>query len=109
MSKKVYFLLLLTPLSAFAGPSVGPNEQLRQLENAYNQTKIQMNRIYQQMRQSMPVAEVQGFDAVQRKWIDYRDANCRYYGRNVTGQIECLTNMNAHRAKEMQEILNNYR
>lgn len=108
---KIFYILLLVPLAAFAGTgtNAGTNEQLKQAEYSYNQTKIQMNRVYRQMRHTMPATEIQGFDVVQGKWIAYRDASCHYYGRNIASQMECLENMNTRRIKEMQEILNNYK
>ena len=108
MQKKIYFLLLFISVNSFAGPGISNDEQLQQLEARYNQTKLQMNRIYHRMQRGMPANEFQWFSTVQRKWIDYRNANCRYYGRSATGQIACLENMNVTRIKEMQEILRNY-
>jgi len=66
---KIFYILLLVPLAAFAGTgtNAGTNEQLRQAEYSYNQTKIQMNRVYRQMRHTMPATEIQGFDVVHQR------------------------------------------
>ena len=69
-----------------------------------------LNAAYRKLLDASPES-VRRLRAAQRLWIQFRDANCRYYG---TGEgtitaihaAECMRSMTAHRALELEDLLN---
>jgi uncharacterized protein YecT (DUF1311 family) len=73
-------------------------------------TKVQdkrLNLAYQALMQRSDAGQRQPLKAAQRRWISYRDANCRFYG-SAEGSIrqieaaECLRAMTQARACELE-------
>jgi uncharacterized protein YecT (DUF1311 family) len=66
-----------------------------------------LNAAYSKLVRDNPQAEA--LRAAQRTWIQFRDANCHYYGSGE-GTIrrlqfaECMRSMTAHRALELEEL-----
>ncbi len=74
-------------------------------------TKIwdqRLNRAYQSLAQRIDAAQREPLKIAQRLWIQYRDANCRFYGARE-GSIreiqaaECLRAMTQDRALELEQ------
>lgn len=107
--RNLLILLLAFPSMVWAEKVLSHAEIVDSYESSYNKSKLEMNRIYRKMKQSMPASEIGRFNSVQAKWVAYRDANCQYYGRHIASQMECLENMNIDRIKEMREILDGYK
>ena len=68
-----------------------------------------MNIAYQQALKDAAGKQQEQLRAAQRLWIQYRDANCLYYGlgEGTIARIdagECMRNMTKARAKELEEI-----
>jgi uncharacterized protein YecT (DUF1311 family) len=69
-----------------------------------------LNAAYRKLLQGSLQAE-ERLRAAERLWLQFRDANCRYYG---TGEgtitrihsAECFRSMTAHRALELEDLLN---
>ena len=69
-----------------------------------------LNAAYRKLLDARPEA-VRRLRAAERLWIQFRDANCRYYG---TGEgtitaihaAECMRSTTAHRALELEDLLN---
>jgi uncharacterized protein YecT (DUF1311 family) len=67
---------------------------------------------YQKLLQGSDAQSVARLREAQRLWLEFRNANCLYYG---TGEgtitrlqaAECLRSMTAHRALELEELLSN--
>jgi len=68
-----------------------------------------LNAAYQKALQNAQPAQHEPLRAAQRLWIQYRDANCLYYGMGE-GTIarldagECMRSMTEVRAKELESI-----
>jgi uncharacterized protein YecT (DUF1311 family) len=68
-----------------------------------------MNTAYQQALQDAAAKQQDQLRAAQRLWIQYRDANCLYYGLGE-GTIarldagECMRSMTEARAKELEGV-----
>ena len=68
-----------------------------------------LNAAYQKAQQDAAPAQRDQLRAAQRLWIQYRDANCLYYGMGE-GTIarldggECMRSMTEARAKELESI-----
>jgi uncharacterized protein YecT (DUF1311 family) len=65
-----------------------------------------MNMAYQQALRDAGPKQREALRAAQRSWIQYRDANCRYYdlGEGTVARIdagECLRSMTEARAREL--------
>ena len=64
---------------------------------------------YQRVMKDAPAQQREQLRAAQRLWIQYRDANCLYYGMGE-GTIarvdagECMRSMTEARAKELENI-----
>ena len=73
------------------------------------QWDTRMNIAYQQALKDAASAQREPLRAAQRLWIQYRDANCLYYGRGE-GTIarldagECMRSMTEARAKELEGL-----
>lgn len=70
-----------------------------------------LNTAYQGLMQRSDPAQKDPLKAAQRLWIQYRDANCRFYasGEGSIRQIEateCLRAMTQHRACELEAANN---
>jgi len=68
-----------------------------------------MTTAYQQALKDAVPAQPDQLRAAQRLWIQYRDANCLYYGlgEGTIARIdagECMRNMTQARAKELEDI-----
>lgn len=68
-----------------------------------------MNIAYQQALKDAAPKQQEQLRAAQRLWIQYRDANCLYYGlgEGTIARIdagECMRNMTQARAKELEDI-----
>lgn len=68
-----------------------------------------MNIAYQQALKDAAARQQEQLRAAQRLWIQYRDANCLYYGlgEGTIARIdagECMRNMTQARAKELEEV-----
>jgi uncharacterized protein YecT (DUF1311 family) len=70
----------------------------------------QLNRAYQQaLNDAETPAQADQLRAAQRLWIQYRDANCRYYdlGAGTIARIdagECMRSMTEARTKELEGV-----
>jgi len=67
-----------------------------------------MNTAYQKAMQDAVPKQKDQLRTAQRLWIQYRDANCLYYGlgEGTIARIdagECMRNMTQARAKELEE------
>jgi uncharacterized protein YecT (DUF1311 family) len=68
-----------------------------------------LNAAYQKALQDAVPAQRDPLRAAQRLWVQYRDANCRYYGMGE-GTIarldagECMRSMTEARAKELEGL-----
>lgn len=76
-------------------------------------TKIsdrQLNADYKKLMQYVDAGQREPLKAAQRLWIQYRDANCLFYG-SAEGSIrqikaaECLRSMTQDRAHELEEAM----
>ncbi|WP_245301724.1 lysozyme inhibitor LprI family protein [Bradyrhizobium sp. LTSP885] len=68
-----------------------------------------MNIAYQQAIKDAGEKQGEQLRAAQRLWIQYRDANCLYYGlgEGTIARIdagECMRNMTEARAKELEDL-----
>ena len=68
-----------------------------------------MNIAYQQAIKDAGEKQGEQLRAAQRLWIQYRDANCLYYGlgEGTIARIdagECMRNMTQARAKELEDL-----
>ena len=68
-----------------------------------------MNIAYQKALKDAASKQQDQLRAAQRLWIQYRDANCLYYGlgEGTIARIEageCMRNMTEARAKELEEV-----
>jgi uncharacterized protein YecT (DUF1311 family) len=68
-----------------------------------------MNIAYQQALKDAAPKQQEQLRAAQRLWIQYRDANCLYYGlgEGTIARIdagECMRNMTQARAKELEDV-----
>lgn len=66
-----------------------------------------LNRAYQKRLDAVSARQREALRAAQRLWVQYRDANCRYYaaGEGTIARIEaaeCLRSMTENRAKELE-------
>ena len=78
---------------------------LGRLTKAWDQ---RLNSAYQKLLKDNPEADK--LRAAQRLWVQFRDANCRYYGAGE-GTIkrldaaECMRSTTAHRALELEQTV----
>jgi uncharacterized protein YecT (DUF1311 family) len=69
-----------------------------------------LNTAYQDLMQRIEPGQRDPLKAAQRLWVQYRDANCRFYGsqegsiRQVQG-AECLRAMTQERALELEKAM----
>ena len=68
-----------------------------------------MNIAYQQAIKDAGEKQGEQLRAAQRLWVQYRDANCLYYGlgEGTIARIdagECMRNMTVARAKELEDL-----
>jgi uncharacterized protein YecT (DUF1311 family) len=69
-----------------------------------------LNAAYKSLAQRIDAGQREPLQAAQRLWIQYRDANCRFYGsqdgsiRQIQG-AECLRSMTADRALELEKAM----
>jgi uncharacterized protein YecT (DUF1311 family) len=73
------------------------------------QSDKRMTIAYQQAMKDAVPAQRDQLRAAQRVWIQYRDANCLYYGmgEGTIARIdagECMRNMTQARAKELESV-----
>ncbi|MQG93788.1 lysozyme inhibitor LprI family protein [Pseudomonas sp. MN1F] len=70
-----------------------------------------LNRVYKQLMAKLDSAPQQSLRDVQRQWIGYRDANCKFHVQATGGtlaQLEggmCMLDMNRERAAELERVL----
>ncbi|MFD1711759.1 DUF1311 domain-containing protein [Ottowia sp. GY511] len=70
-----------------------------------------LNAAYRQFQQTLKPARRQQLQAVQREWLQYRQANCRFQGdpdggtaARVAGNA-CVLAMTATRARELEQMM----
>ncbi len=69
-----------------------------------------LNAAYKNLMQRIDAGQQDPLKAAQRLWIQYRDANCRFYGsqegsiRQIQG-AECLRSMTQDRALELEKAM----
>jgi uncharacterized protein YecT (DUF1311 family) len=67
-----------------------------------------LNESYKKLMSNLPQSRKQALLEAQRAWIQFRDANCRFYDDPQGGSIarvtanECILNATMDRAKELQ-------
>ena len=66
-----------------------------------------MNHAYQETLKNLEAKQREQLRVAQRLWIQYRDANCHYYGlgEGTIARIEageCMRSMTEARAKELE-------
>jgi len=72
-----------------------------------------LNAAYKALQARIEVNQRQLLLAAQRLWVQYRDANCAFYGvqdgsiRQVQG-AECVRSMTEDRARELEEAMKLY-
>lgn len=66
-----------------------------------------LNDAYQQALQVADPAQAKQLRAAQRLWIQYRDANCLYYGLGKEGAQACFRKMTERRATELNAAVAN--
>ena len=70
----------------------------------------QLNATYKALQARIDASQRQPLLAAQRLWVQYRDANCGFYGvqdgsiRQVQG-AECIRAMTEDRARELEEAI----
>jgi len=78
------------------------------------ETKLQderLNRVYKQLMGRLDAGQQKSLREVQRQWIGYRDANCRFHVQASGGtlaQLEggmCVLDMTRERAAELERVL----
>ncbi|BBH44411.1 lysozyme inhibitor LprI family protein [Pseudomonas sp. KU43P] len=78
------------------------------------ETKLQdarLNRVYKQLLGRLDSGQQKSLREVQRQWIGYRDANCRFHVQASGGtmaQLEggmCVLDMTRERAAELERVL----
>ncbi|MGF6394754.1 lysozyme inhibitor LprI family protein [Pseudomonas plecoglossicida] len=78
------------------------------------ETKLQdarLNRVYKQLLARLDSGQQKSLREVQRQWIGYRDANCRFHVQASGGtmaQLEggmCVLDMTRERAAELERVL----
>ncbi|KTC15226.1 hypothetical protein AO391_23450 [Pseudomonas marginalis ICMP 9505] len=79
-----------------------------------NETKVQdarLNRAYKTALSAQEGAHKQQLQDVQRLWITYRDANCKFIGSATGGTIDrvngsgCMLDMTQTRAEELENLV----
>jgi uncharacterized protein YecT (DUF1311 family) len=69
-----------------------------------------LNSAYQSLKQRISPDQADPLKSAQRLWMQYRDANCRFYG-SQEGSIrqiqaaECLRAMTQERALELEQAM----
>jgi uncharacterized protein YecT (DUF1311 family) len=69
-----------------------------------------LNTVYNALQAQVDNAQRQPLLAAQRLWVQYRDANCRFYGTQ-DGSIrkvqaaECMRSMTEDRARELEKAM----
>lgn len=70
-----------------------------------------LNRVYKQLATKLDAGPQKGLRDVQRQWIAYRDANCKFHVQASGGtmaQLEggmCVLDMTRERAAELERVL----
>jgi len=70
-----------------------------------------LNRVYKQLTSKLQAAQQKSLRDVQRQWIAYRDANCKFHVQASGGtlaQLEggmCVLDMTRERAAELERVL----
>ena len=70
----------------------------------------QLNRNYQALMAELPPARKKQLQTAQRRWLQYRDANCHFYadpdGGTAAGiaAADCVLQMTASRARELADL-----
>ena len=111
---------LLVPLSVAAemfGPDYRPcgdqPNTLAIVDCLDAKTKLQdqrLNNAYKSLGQRIDPNQRDPLKAAQRLWIQYRDANCRFYGaqqgtiREIQA-VECMRAMTQDRAQELEQAM----
>jgi len=85
------------------------NEMVECLKAKTAQWDKRLNIAYQKAVQDAVPAQRDQLRAAQRLWVQYRDANCLYYGlgEGTIARIdagECMRNMTQARAKELENV-----
>ena len=68
---------------------------------------LRLNAAYKALQQRIDAGQAESLRAAQRLWVQYRDANCRFYG-SAEGSIrevqaaECMRSMTQDRALELE-------
>lgn len=94
------------PASSCDGSTV---EMVECLRAKTAQSDKRMNAAYQQALKDGVPKQLEQLRAAQRLWIQYRDANCLYYGlgEGTIAQVnagECMRSMTEARARELEDI-----
>jgi uncharacterized protein YecT (DUF1311 family) len=88
----------------------GTYEMVECLRAKTEQSDKRLNRAYQQaLKDAITPAQADQLRVAQRLWVQYRDANCRYYdlGEGTIARIdagECMRSMTEARAKELDGV-----
>jgi uncharacterized protein YecT (DUF1311 family) len=75
-----------------------------------NASDQRLNAAYKALQAQVDAAQRQPLLAAQRLWVQYRDANCGFYGvpdgsiRKVQG-AECIRSMTEDRARELEKAM----
>ena len=76
-----------------------------------NYQDLRLNKAYKVLKNTLNSSRQQKLQDVQRLWIKYRDANCKFYydpdGGSIAGvsSVDCFMNMTAERADELENFL----
>ena len=76
-----------------------------------NAADQRLNEAYNALQARIDAAQRQPLLSAQRLWVQYRDANCGFYGtqdgsiRQVQG-AECIRSMTEDRARELEKAMN---
>lgn len=78
------------------------------LDMQTQQWKQRLNAAYKTLQQGMDATQRVPLEAAQRLWVQYRDANCRFYaaGEGTIRQInaaDCMRSMTENRARELDQ------
>ena len=86
-------------------------EMLNCTGNEYTQQDARLNKAYKKLTSQLSAGRKKELLRVQRLWIQYRDANCKFYedpdgGTNATiNAASCNLEMTARRAQELENLM----
>lgn len=85
-------------------------ETVECIDDLYGLWDDRLNAAYRQALDFLPVERGSALDAVQQRWLAYREASCRFYGsgHGALAQVEaavCLYVLTRDRALELETLL----